>query len=271
MDAVMRFTELVGAPDPPLDRAALAMAAGPVASETDARRAIDWGLGELDRLALGVGSLDGLVQRLFVEEAFSGNGTDYYDPRNSLLPYVLRRKLGIPITLAVVAIEVGRRAGVALEGVGMPGHFLVRAVGTNTHLDVFAGGVMLSASECEARFRAVSGAGPEVPFGPHLLTTTPTRAILTRMLENLRVTYRERRRPADLEWVLRMRMTLHRNDPAVLLELARAQGDQGRWLQGARLIDGYVADAEADHRLGPTPGQLDELRTASRSLRAHLN
>jgi Transglutaminase-like superfamily len=263
MDAVTRFTELVGAPDPPLDRAALALAAGPVASETDARRAIDWGLAELDRLALGVGSLDALVQRLFVEEAFSGNGTDYYDPRNSLLPYVLRRKLGIPITLAVVAIEVGRRASVALEGVGMPGHFLVRAVGTHTHLDVFAGGVALSAAECEARFRAVSGAGPEVPFGPHLLTATPTRAILARMLENLRGIYRARRRPADLEWVLRMRLALPGAGMAERLELAEALGAQARWIEGARILEQFAEGSGAK--------QAEKLQNAARSLRANLN
>ena len=261
MDAVTRFTELVGAPDPQLDRAALALAAGPVASEAAARRDTDWGLAELDRLALGIGSLDALVHRLFVEEAFSGNGSDYYDPRNSLLPFVLRRRLGIPITLAVVAIEVGRRAGVALEGVGMPGHFLVRAVGTHTHLDVFAGGVALSAAECEARFRAVSGA--DVPFGPHLLTATPTRAILVRMLENLRGIYRARRRPADLEWVLRMRLALPGAGLAERVELAEALGAQARWVEGARILERFAE--------GPGARQAEQLHNAARSLRANLN
>jgi Transglutaminase-like superfamily len=263
MDAVTRFTELVGAPDPPLDRAALALAAGPVAGEAAARRDIDWGLAELDRLALGVGSLDSLVHRLFVEESFSGNGIDYYDPRNSLLPHVLRRRLGIPITLAVVAIEVGRRAGVPLEGVGMPGHFLVRAVGTNTHLDVFAGGVTLSAAECEARFRAASGAGPEVPFGPHLMTATPTRAILVRMLENLRGVYRTRRRPADLEWVLRMRLALPGAGLPERMELADALGAQARWVEGAQILERFAQGAEAK--------QAERLQNAARSLRANLN
>ncbi len=263
MDAVARFTELVGAPDPALDRAALALAAGPVAQEAAARRDTDWGLAELDRLALGVGSLEALVARLFVEESFSGNGSGYYDPRNSLLPHVLRRKLGIPITLAVVAIEVGRRAGVALEGVGMPGHFLVRAVGTHTHLDVFMGGVALSAAECEARFRAASGAGPEVPFGPHLLTATPTRAILVRMLENLRGIYRARRRPADLEWVLRMRLALPGAGLPERLELAQALGAQARWIEGARILERFADGAGS--------AQAEQLQNAARGLRANLN
>ncbi len=258
MDAVALFAELVGSPDPPLDRAALALAAG-----ADPALDADRWLAELDRLAAGVTSLDGLVHRLFVEEGFTGNGRDYYDPRNSLLPHILTRRLGIPITLGVVTIEVGRRAGITLEGVGMPGHFLVRAPTEGTHLDVFAGGVSLDMAECEARFRAASGAGPEVPFGPHLLTATPTRLLLVRMLENLRGIYRTRRLPADLEWVLRMRLALPGSGLLDLLELAGSMGDQARWQDGAHLLE--------EHLEGTSPAQAEQLRAAARGLRAHLN
>ena len=126
MDSVARFIDLVGEPSPPLDRAALALAAGAEPALDEAR----W-LAELDRLATGVDGLDALVHRLFVQERFAGNNEDYYDPRNSLLPHVLTRRLGIPITLAVVCIEVGRRAGIALHGVGMPGHFVVAHFGAD--------------------------------------------------------------------------------------------------------------------------------------------
>ncbi|NMH99252.1 transglutaminase family protein [Pseudonocardia acidicola] len=266
MDPVERFSALVDAPEPALDEAALALAAGADPNLEPAR----W-LRELDRLADGVASLDGLVRRLFTEEGFVGNTADYYDPRNSLLPHVLTHRTGIPITLAVVCIEVGRRAGIALEGVGMPGHFLVRPPGTERYLDVFAGGRFLDVAGCEARFRAATGAGREIAFGPHLLTRTTTRGILTRMLENLRSIYRERRQYADLEWVLRMRLTLRHDGPPLIIELARTQGDQGRWLDGARLIDDYVARAVDNPRFGLNEDQLDDLRTVSRSLRAHLN
>ncbi|MHA6796923.1 transglutaminase family protein [Pseudonocardia bannensis] len=266
MDPVERFKALVNEPDPALDEAALALAAGADPTLDPAR----W-LAELDRLADGVSTLHELVRRLFVEQAFVGNTVDYYDPRNSLLPHVLTRRTGIPITLAVVCIEVGRRAGIALEGVGMPGHFLVRASGTEHYLDVFAGGRSLDMAGCEARFRAATGAGADVAFGPHLLARTTTRGIITRMLENLRSIYRERGRHADLEWVLRMRLALRHEGPPLIIELARTQGEQGRWLDGARLIDRYVSDAEANPRSGLSADQLDELRTASRSLRAHLN
>ena len=257
VDAVARFAELVGLPDPPLDRAALAIAAG-----ADPALEPDLWLAELDRLAAGVGSLDELLDRLFVQERFAGNERHYRDPRNSLLNHVLSRRLGIPITLAVVTMEVGRRAGIALEGVGMPGHFLVRAPGSAEHLDVFAGGARLTPADCEARFRAASGAGPEVPFGPHLLGTATTAAILVRMLENLRGIFRTRR-PADLEWVLRMRLALPGAGLAELLELADALGGQARWIDGARVLEQHLQEA-------PTR-QAERMRAAARALRARLN
>jgi regulator of sirC expression with transglutaminase-like and TPR domain len=258
MDAVARFVELVGQPDPPLDRAALAIAAGPEPTLDPT----PW-LAELDQLAAGVGSLDALVHRLFVKEGFAGNQRNYHDPRNSLLNHVLARKLGIPITLAVLTIEVGRRAGIALEGVGMPGHFLVRAPGTDDYLDVFAGGTRMGPAECEARFRSLSGAGADVPFGPHLLPTAATGAILVRMLENLRVIFRSRRRPSDLEWVLRMRLALPGTGLPELLELAQALGGQARWVDGARLLE--------DKLSGAPPAHVERMRASARALRAHLN
>ncbi|MFC5993704.1 SirB1 family protein [Pseudonocardia hispaniensis] len=269
MDPVERFAALVAAPEPALDEGALAIAAG---ADPDLDPA-PW-LAELDRLAKGVTSLDGLLHRLFTEAGFAGNATAYYDPRNSLLPHVLTRRTGIPITLAVVAIEVGRRAGIELEGVGMPGHFLVRPAGSSQHLDVFAGGRRLDEAACETLFRDVTGAGPEVPFGPRLLARSTNRQILTRMLENLRVIYRHRRRPGDLDWVLRMRLALrpaHPEEIALLIDLARVQGELGRWLDGARLLDRYVAAAAAEPGSPVTVAEFDQLRTAARALRAYLN
>jgi regulator of sirC expression with transglutaminase-like and TPR domain len=259
MDAVQRFGGLVTATEePPLDRAAIAIAAGADPHVDEGR----W-LAELDRLATGVGSLQALLHRLFEIEGFAGNTADYQDPRNSLLPHVLTRRLGIPITLAVVTMEVGRRAGVMLQGVGMPGHFLVRPTGSTRHIDVFNRGVELDLAGCEALFRAASGARADVPFGPHLLPTASTRSILARMLENLRATYRARRRPRDLEWVLRMRLTLPGTGLGEILELASALGEQGRWLEGARLLEERIPDA--------SPVGARRLQAAAKALRARLN
>jgi len=257
MDPVLRFAELVRDPDLPLDRGALAIAAG-----ADPGLDVDRWLAVLDGLADGVDSLAALRHRLFVQEGFAGNTADYADPRNSLLPHVLTRRLGIPITLAVVTIEVGRRAGIALDGVGMPGHFLVRVAGTETYLDVFAGGAELDVAGCEALFRTVVGR-PDVPFGPHLLAATPTQVILARMLENLRGVFTARRRPGDLEWVLRMRLALPGATLGHVVELADALGEQARWDEGARLLEGQTD--------GVAPVQAAQLRVRARALLAHLN
>lgn len=254
MDAVERFRALV-AGDWHLDEGALAIAAGADERLDRAR----W-LGELDRLAAGVSSFDGLLRRLFVEAAFAGNGAEYYDPRNSLLHHVLARRLGLPITLSVVMIEVGRRAGIAFEGVAMPGHFLVRQAGTDDYVDAFGGGEVLDLAGCADRFRRTAGVG--IPFGEHLLPTAQPPAILSRVLENLRGVYRSAHRPVDLEWVLRMRLCLPGGGVEHTLELGAAIGRQGRWLEASA----FLQDARAQW-----PAYADRLTAAARSERAHLN
>ncbi len=252
--AVDRFREVLARPDWTLDEAALAIAAG-AEPDLDTER---W-LSELDRLADGLETFGALSRRLFVAEGFTGNRQNYYDPRNSLLHHVLSRRLGLPITLSVVCLEVGRRAGIALEGVAMPGHFLVRHVGTGQYVDAFGGGELLDLAGCEARFRGSTGM--QIPFGEHLLPTAAPAAILARILENLRGVYRAGR-PADLEWVLRMRLALPGAGAEDVLELGQAIGRQGRWLDAAAYLES-TADS--------WPKRADELRRAARSLRAHLN
>lgn len=259
VDAVEHFIELLAGrgPGPELDVGALAIAAG-----ADPILDVGASLRELDRLAERVDSLETLIRRLFVEGRFAGNTTRYYDPRNSLLDHVLGRRLGLPITLSVVCIEVGRRAGVSLEGVSMPGHFLVRPLATNHYLDAFNGGALLDLAGCEALFRASTRAGPNVRFGDHLLTTSPRRATLARILENLRVAYRGLGQPADLEWVLRMRLALPGVGIQELIELGHTLGQQGRFLDGATFLESQVST---------WPQHADLLERTARSLRANLN
>jgi regulator of sirC expression with transglutaminase-like and TPR domain len=254
---VERFAALVAGPAPDLDVAALVVASGADPALDIAR----W-LAELDRLAEGIADLDGLIHRLFVEEGFTGNTRDYYDPRNSLLHEVLGRRLGIPITLSIVCMEVGRRCGVPLLGIGMPGHFLVQPAGEDRYLDAFAGGALLDLAACEARFRASTGAGPLVAFGAHLLQPVPTSAILTRLLETLRAIYRRRGDAIGLEWTLRMRLALPRVTVADVVELGQALGRQGRWLDGATLLE---------RRAEQHPEWAATLRPAAKALRAVLN
>lgn len=248
-----RFSALVADPAVDLGSAALAIGAG--AEPTLDPRV--W-MEELDRLAAGVENLDGLVHRLYAERGFVGNVENYYDPENSFLHRVLARRTGIPVTLAVVMIEVGRRAGVALQGVGMPGHFLVRVPGRGVVLDPFDGGRTLDDAALEERFRTATGATPEVRFGAHLLPGVTTHEILSRMLANLAGVYRRRGAGADLEWVLRMRLALPTADQATVVELGEALASRGRYREGAQEVE---TRADGDERL----------LAAARTMRARLN
>ncbi len=140
---------------------------------------------------------------LFGECGFKGNADDYYDARNSFLNDVLARRLGIPITLSIVLIEVGRRVGVKLEGVGFPGHFLVRVPSRSEPpllLDPFHGGQRVGQEELLERLRGLAEAnrGPTFETVPEefLASTTP-RAMLGRMLRNLLRVYLERDQDAQ--------------------------------------------------------------------------
>jgi regulator of sirC expression with transglutaminase-like and TPR domain len=127
-----------------------------------------------------------LAGYLFGECGFRGNQEEYYDPRNSYLNDVLERRTGIPITLSLVLIETGARLGLGIEGVGFPGHFLVRVAGSRGPLllDPFYGGRPIGERELLARYRTFVGSdAPALP--PDALATTGTPAILTRMLRNL--------------------------------------------------------------------------------------
>jgi regulator of sirC expression with transglutaminase-like and TPR domain len=133
-----------------------------------------------------------LNHHLFAELRFSGNVDAYYDPRNSYLNEVLARRTGIPITLSVVYLEVGRRLGLSLHGVSFPGHFLVRLrlKRGDLLLDPFTGGEPRTERELRERLGQVVPAarGAHVDLQPYLEPATP-RQIVTRVLRNLKAIY----------------------------------------------------------------------------------
>ncbi len=196
------FAALVaGGEDTDLGRAALAIAriAYPALD-------IERHVAELDALAAPIrprltpatapeDAAAGLGEHLFGELRFRGNREDYYDPRNSFLNDVLARRTGIPISLAVVLIETAARVGVRLEGVGFPGHFLVRIAGSTVLRDPFFGGRVIGDEELLARYRAL-GASQATTVPPAALERAGTPAILLRMLRNLLHIYLRRRDPA---------------------------------------------------------------------------
>jgi regulator of sirC expression with transglutaminase-like and TPR domain len=142
-----------------------------------------------------------VVRFLYESERFHGNDRDYYDPRNSFLNDVLERRTGIPITLAVVLVEVCRRAGVEARGVSFPGHFLVRVTTTRGALlvDPFDGR-LLGRAELRALYERATGEARDPDAA--LLEPATKRQILVRMLNNLRGIYAARGDEARLGGVV---------------------------------------------------------------------
>ncbi len=139
--------------------------------------------------ASGGSRVEALNRYLFEELSFVGNEADYYDPRNSMLHQVLGRHKGIPITLSVVYIEVGRRAGLRVEGLGLPGHFIVRASegeGEDVLVDPF-NGRQTDREECRARLELIYEG--RLSLEEEHLRPVGARSILVRMLGNLKAVY----------------------------------------------------------------------------------
>jgi regulator of sirC expression with transglutaminase-like and TPR domain len=128
-----------------------------------------------------------LSRHLFTELGFRGNREDYYDPRNSFLNDVVERRLGIPITLSLVYVEVAAACGMATEGLGFPGHFLVRDVETGWILDPFNAGQRREVTDCRDLFLEQGRRREE--WTEDLLIAVTKRQLLLRMVNNLRRYY----------------------------------------------------------------------------------
>lgn len=262
MDVIDRFTTLVQGPEPamPLDEAALLVGAN-AEPGVDVSR---W-LGALDDVAARCDdrSFDGLARHM-VREGFTGNRDEYYDPRNSYLHEVLDRRVGIPITLCVVMIELGRRIDVPVVGVGLPGHFVVRH-GPDT--DVFADPFGGSTLDREGCLRLFEMAQSDLVFDDSFLAPVGGRAIVARLLANLKAIHLARRDRRALAAVLRLRVAI----PGVPLderrELASALAADGRFLEAAGELDRL---ADLGRSLGDGTVVEDAERGATR-LRARLN
>lgn len=126
---------------------------------------------------------------LFDELGFRGNAEEYYDARNSFLNEVIDRRTGIPITLSLVFMEVAERSGLSVEGVGLPGHFIVRVRGHDWSvlLDPFNRGTELSRHDCEQLMWQVFGRA--TPLLPHYLEAVRKRAFLLRLANNLQAVF----------------------------------------------------------------------------------
>jgi regulator of sirC expression with transglutaminase-like and TPR domain len=213
-----------------------------------AREAEPWTAGE-DNLA----RTQGLSRFLFEDQRFAGNRLSYGDPRNSFLNEVLDRKLGIPITLSLVYLEVGRRLGIRLEGVAFPGHFLVKAVdgGGEIIVDPFNQGVLLTREDLQARLQTAYG--QPVHLGPAALRAASPRQILFRMLRNLKNIY-----TASSDWM----RALAAMDRALLLEPRAVDTllERAKLYEMLECFKAALEDLQAVIRIAPEHPAADALR-----------
>jgi regulator of sirC expression with transglutaminase-like and TPR domain len=198
---------------------------------------------------------------LYEELGFSGNREHYDDPRNSFLNEVLDRRLGIPISLAAVYLEIGRRAGLRLEGVNFPGHFLVRAPAgpgdlEDVIVDPFHAGALLSEVDCRHLLR--QHVGDDAAFDHGLLATATRQHIVVRMLVNLKRLYVRMRSFPQARAIADLLLAV---DPSALAELR----DRGLLAYHMEDFGAALKDLEAYLRLMPRSGSFDPDRNSESS------
>jgi len=283
MQSPDRFAELMAREEPAID---LARACLLIAQDAYPGLDVDGYLGEIERLAARLRGrlaeaddaeerIAALNEFLFAELGYTGNAKHYYDPRNSYLNEVLDRRTGIPLTLSVLYMEIGRRVGLSLEGISFPGHFLVRIRlrGALIVLDPFAGGEPQSEADLRARLRRVipQGATGPVPLEElpleQFLEPAGKRQILARLLRNLKGIYRESDKPERLLDVLNRMLVVA---PEAHGEL-RERGLLYQRLECHRAALKDLADYSA---LAPDAPDIEEMRARVLELReicARLN
>jgi regulator of sirC expression with transglutaminase-like and TPR domain len=210
-----------------------------------------------------------LNQFLYEDLGYWGNTEDYYDPRNSYLNEVIERKTGIPITMCILYMELGRRIGLPLEGVSFPGHFLVRLPlrGGMLVLDPFAGGAPQSEDELRSRVKRVipDGVADDLPAAElpldQFLEPATNRQILSRVLRNLKAIYRDSDKPERMLDVLN-RMLLVTPDASAELR------DRGYIYQRLECYRAALKDLSDYAEREPDSPDLDEVRSRLMELSA---
>lgn len=183
---------------------------------------------------------------LFAEERFSGDSDAYDDPDNSSVSRVIARRRGMPITLSIIVIEVGRRAGMRLTGVGLPGHFVVGGpdLPAGRFLDPFDGGNLCDTTELTARVGAIFGTAVELP--PEVFAPDSVRAILTRVLFNLRRSYERRDQVEEALAALSCAEAVDPAEPSHLRERGLLLLKAGRSEEALVSLEAYVEQAQGE-------------------------
>jgi len=205
----------------------------------------------------------GLSRYLFAELGFVGAPEEYFDPRANHLNDVLDRRRGIPLSLSLVYMEVARRAGYTVAGVGLPGHFIVKHqhAGDDLYVDPFNAGAVLTPRDCAARVREIYGGA--VAFQPYMLGAVTKRQILSRAVHNLKTIYVATKRYNLALAMVELLLVLA---PWDLDEIR----DRGMLRYRAGDVGGAVDDLETYLHYAVEPRDLDTVRRNVLALRRML-
>ena len=199
-----------------------------------------------------------LASYLFEELGFRGNSSNYYSPDNSYFNRVLETRTGIPITLSLLFVEVGRRMGISLHGVGMPGHFLVGLEGEEVYFDPFNGGGALAVEDCKAL--ASSLFGPRMTWDDRYLDPCTKYEFLFRILNNLKVVY-ERTGAPEKALGITQRMLMVRPDASGLYpELATLQQSIHQYRAAISSLETYLKAQPEAQDASQVKSWIDNLR-----------
>ena len=197
---------------------------------------------------------------LFKKLGYEGNRDNYYDPKNSYLNDVIERKRGIPISLSVLYMEIARRVGLSLSGVGFPGHFLVKYQDDDAEIviDVFNKGEILAREDLDKLLQRLYGS--QLPFQPNYLAATGKREILWRMLSNLKLIYLQGNEPLKALSIVEQLVIL---DPVSAREIR----DRGLLSMKLERYGKAVEDLEKYLRLAPGADDVIAIRAQIESIK----
>jgi regulator of sirC expression with transglutaminase-like and TPR domain len=201
---------------------------------------------------------------LFQEEMFRGNTVDYYSPRNSFLHDVLDRRLGIPITLALVYMEVARRVRFQLFGVGMPGHFLLKHYDVDGHailIDAFERGSIVTEEDCRQKLDSIYSG--QLALQPEFLLPVTRRQMLTRMLNNLRSVYLSQRDFRRAVQIVDLILVIYPRSPEDMKQRAVLRYNLDDYRGALSDFDEYV-------KMSPDASDAEEIRQTALSLRRSM-
>ena len=275
--ALQPFAQLISQEDARID---LSRACLLIAQDAYPDLDVERYIGEIERMATrvrarlaptaaGEDRVVALNQLLYEELGYWGNTEDYYDPRNSYLNEVIDRRTGMPITMSILYMELGRRIGLPVEGVSFPGHFLVRVRlrGGMLVLDPFSGGAPQSEDELRSRVKRVipDGVADDLPASElpldQFLEPATNRQILARVLRNLKGIYRKANKPERMLDVLN-RMLLVTPDASAELR------DRGYVYQRLECYRAAFKDLTDYAEREPDAPDLDEVRSKLMELSA---